>query len=250
MLDLTLPRNAPGGTAAPTDPRPLVIASGVVLAHVAVLWALHTGLAARVVELIVPAALLQVGTPTTPHAPTQPPSATPPRPAPAQARRPTPTPPMPAAAAPAPAPVLTPPSDNAPTVAPRTDSGAGSPLATATVLPSRAAPGAGIPAPATPALPQPPVFEPPSSDADYLNNPKPIYPRLSKQLREEGRVLVRVHISAEGLPEKIELAQTSGHFRLDQAALDAVAQWRFVPGKRQGVPQAMWYQVPIPFVLR
>ena len=37
--------------------------------------------------------------------------------------------------------------------------------------------------------------------------------------------------------------------RLDKAAITSVQRWRFVPGKRNGIPEAMWYIVPINFVL-
>ena len=61
--------------------------------------------------------------------------------------------------------------------------------------------------------------------------------------------LLRVFIDAEGSPQQIEIRQSSGYERLDQQALEAVRRWRFVPGKRNGVPEAMWNIVPINFVL-
>ncbi|WP_019373782.1 energy transducer TonB, partial [Melaminivora alkalimesophila] len=33
-------------------------------------------------------------------------------------------------------------------------------------------------------------------------------------------------------------------------AADTVARWRFVPGTRNGVPEAMWFVQPINFVLK
>jgi len=89
----------------------------------------------------------------------------------------------------------------------------------------------------------------PSSDADYLNNPPPAYPRMSRRLGEQGTVLVRVFINAEGRAEKADIRTTSGYPRLDDAALETVQRWRYVPGKRAGQPEAMWFNVPIRFVL-
>ena len=66
---------------------------------------------------------------------------------------------------------------------------------------------------------------------------------------EQGKVLLRVFIAADGTPQKIEVNQSSGFDRLDRQAQDAVMRWRFVPGKRNGVPESMWYLVPINFVL-
>jgi len=66
---------------------------------------------------------------------------------------------------------------------------------------------------------------------------------------EQGTVLVRVFISTEGRAEKAEIRTSSGYVRLDEAALETVQRWRFVPGKRAGQPEAMWFNVPIRFVL-
>lgn len=89
----------------------------------------------------------------------------------------------------------------------------------------------------------------PSSDADYLNNPPPAYPRMSRRMGEQGTVLVRVFITADGLADKAEVRSSSGYTRLDEAALNTVQRWRFVPGKRAGQPEAMWFNIPIRFML-
>jgi periplasmic protein TonB len=93
------------------------------------------------------------------------------------------------------------------------------------------------------------VVELPSTDADYLQNPKPVYPALSRRMGEQGRVVVRVLIGADGTAQRAEVRSSSGFERLDQAALQTVLRWRYVPGKRAGVPEAMWFNVPINFVL-
>ncbi|MEY4419747.1 MAG: hypothetical protein RLZZ498_343 [Pseudomonadota bacterium] len=89
----------------------------------------------------------------------------------------------------------------------------------------------------------------PSADADYLKNPPPPYPRASRRLSEQGTVIVRVFISTQGTPEKAEVRTSSGFPRLDQAALEAVQRWRFVPGRHSGTPEAMWFNIPVRFVL-
>ena len=89
----------------------------------------------------------------------------------------------------------------------------------------------------------------PSSSAAYLNNPTPSYPSISRRMGEQGKVLLRVLVSTSGLPEKIEIKQSSGFDRLDKAAIASVQRWKFIPGKRDGVPEAMWNIVPINFVL-
>ena len=89
----------------------------------------------------------------------------------------------------------------------------------------------------------------PSTSADYLNNPAPPYPRQSKRLGEQGTVIIRVLITPEGRAEKAEIRTSSGFLRLDETALSTVQRWRFVPGQRNGAPEAMWFNVPIRFVL-
>ncbi|RYF13541.1 MAG: energy transducer TonB, partial [Comamonadaceae bacterium] len=99
------------------------------------------------------------------------------------------------------------------------------------------------------APPAPPRIELPSTSADYLQNPQPDYPAISRRLGEEGQVMLRVLIGADGSAQQVELRRSSGYERLDRAALETVRRWRFVPGKRNGVPEAMWFNVPIHFVL-
>lgn len=89
----------------------------------------------------------------------------------------------------------------------------------------------------------------PSRDADYLNNPAPAYPAISRRLGEQGKVVIRVLIDREGKPQQGDIGQSSGYTRLDQAALRAVMSWRYVPGRRDGLVQDMWFDVPIKFAL-
>lgn len=105
------------------------------------------------------------------------------------------------------------------------------------------------PAAAAASAPAPAVV-PPSFNADYLHNPAPAYPALSRRLGEEGRVVVRVFVSVEGQAERVEMRSSSGHPRLDEVALDTVRKWKFVPAKQGDKPVAAWVLVPISFSLR
>jgi protein TonB len=93
------------------------------------------------------------------------------------------------------------------------------------------------------------LLELPSSNAAYLHNPEPDYPHLSRQRNEQGKVVVNVFIGVDGLPLNAVVKVSSGFERLDAAALSAAKAWRYVPGKRGGVPEAMWFAVPINFVM-
>jgi len=89
----------------------------------------------------------------------------------------------------------------------------------------------------------------PRFDAAYLQNPPPVYPALARRLGEQGRVLLRVMVTAEGMAERVELKASSGADRLDRAALDAVKRWRFVPARQGEQTVAAWVVVPISFSL-
>jgi protein TonB len=106
-------------------------------------------------------------------------------------------------------------------------------------------------APLAPIAPPAPVKTvQPRFDADYLDNPKPAYPPLSRRMGEEGRVVLRVQVGADGLPTDVAVQTTSGSARLDQAAFDAVRRWRFVPARRGDEAVAAGVLVPIVFSLK
>jgi len=105
------------------------------------------------------------------------------------------------------------------------------------------------PAVASPRTASTPVRTLPSASADYLDNPPPPYPPLSRRLGEQGTALVRTLISRNGRALDAVLAQSSGFDRLDQAAVQAVKQWRYRPATLDGVAQEMWFDVPVSFHL-
>jgi protein TonB len=235
---------------APTHTqRRLLIVAAVVVFHIAGLWALQSGLLRRAVETVIPVQVLAdwVEAPQPEVSPPAPAPAAQPSPANAPAPKPTPTPQATHQTAPTP-PALT--------VAEPTPNPA--PEAPSAVLAAEPQPPAWLaaasePAPAPPAPPAPPTparIELPSSNADYLDNPRPAYPALSRRLGEQGTVVVRVFIEANGKATKAEIRSSSGFERLDQSALQTVLTWRYVPGKRNGVAEAMWFNVPISFVLK
>jgi protein TonB len=212
--------------------RNAIIVISVLAFHVVFIWALQSGLLMRAAEIIVPVELLSqfVDPPS--------PKVTPAPPVP-------PTPPKPVKKAVATAPTQPAPQPLAiadPTPSPNAPTGVTTPQPT----PAPVAAAVAV-APAAPAAP--PAVQLPSSDANYLQNPKPPYPPISRRLNEQGKSIIRVMIGVDGLPKEASISKSSGFDRLDQAALTTVMRWRFVPGKRGGVPEAMWFNVPINWVL-
>jgi len=88
----------------------------------------------------------------------------------------------------------------------------------------------------------------PRFDAAYLHNPRPAYPPLSRRLGEEGRVLLRVRVGADGHPVAVDLEKSSNFERLDEAARAAVSHWRFIPSRRGS--EAVEGSVIVPIVFR
>ncbi len=92
-------------------------------------------------------------------------------------------------------------------------------------------------------------IEPPRFGVSYLNNPPPDYPAMSRRIGEEGRVLMKVLVSSEGTAQEVQIETTSGSNRLDQAAVNAVKQWRFIPAKKNNQPLSAYVLVPMKFSL-
>jgi len=93
-----------------------------------------------------------------------------------------------------------------------------------------------------------PVIEA-TGNAAYLNNPPPEYPAFAQRQGWEGLVLLRVYVLASGKPDRVEIKQSSSRNALDEAALNAVKNWTFVPSKRGNTAIDGWATVPIEFKL-
>lgn len=92
-------------------------------------------------------------------------------------------------------------------------------------------------------------MSPPRFDADYLNNPAPVYPNMSRRLREVGVVQLRVRVSPSGQPLEVQMSRSSGYARLDETARAAVQKWKFQAALRNGNAVEAWVIVPVEFSL-
>jgi protein TonB len=86
--------------------------------------------------------------------------------------------------------------------------------------------------------------------ANYLTNPKPEYPSIAKSRGWTGKVMLRVQVSPEGTANSVDVETSSGHEMLDEAAIDAVKKWKFIPAKKGETAVASAVIVPIVFSLR
>jgi len=109
----------------------------------------------------------------------------------------------------------------------------------ATIQPAAPAPAVAAPVKAAPSIP-----------ASYAaSNRKPDYPLISRRYGEQGTVMLRVYVKADGSAGEVQVKNSSGHELLDESAKSTVQGWRFNPASLDGKPIAEWYQLSIPFTL-
>jgi protein TonB len=90
---------------------------------------------------------------------------------------------------------------------------------------------------------------PADREVEPIARVQPEYPVAASRVQEEGTVLVRVEVDANGRAGDVSVARRSGSRDLDRAALDAVRQWRFRPAMRNGKAVASVAEVPVEFTL-
>ena len=186
----------------------------VVLLHVVTAYALMSGLARKVVEVVkgpLETKIIEE--------------------APKEAEQDTPPPPPPKLAPPPP-PYIPPPEVNI--MLPAATNAGPAITAVTTTKPVEAPP----PPPAPVAAPRPAVRVAPVVSAASCQ--KPVYPAASKRLEEEGTVVLRFLIDTDGQVIDSQVQTSSGFDRLDQAARSALSKCKFKPGSVDGQPEQSW----------
>jgi protein TonB len=111
-------------------------------------------------------------------------------------------------------------------------------------------------APPAPPAAAAPVFSGPSTvqagdlSAQMTSGKAPRYPIESRRKREQGTVTLLLTLGVDGRVSTISISKSSGFSRLDDAARDAVRNWRWAPTIRDGQPVLVRGVVEIPFVLK
>jgi protein TonB len=78
----------------------------------------------------------------------------------------------------------------------------------------------------------------------------PEAPAVRAALGIQGTSLLRVHVAADGRVTDIVVARSAGHADMDEAAVAAVRQWRFEPGRRGQEAVGMWVVLPVEFRIK
>ena len=112
-----------------------------------------------------------------------------------------------------------------------------------------ASPAANIPAPApapAPASQGRMGMEPadaPARTAGFASMSPPRYPPSMNT----GEVVLKVEVAADGTASGVTVDRSSGHVDLDDAAMEAARQWKFVPAYKDGKAVAGKVRVPVRF---
>jgi protein TonB len=94
------------------------------------------------------------------------------------------------------------------------------------------------------------VRTPPSTTGRGARVTKPEYPPASRRAGEEGTVTLSAYVLESGRVGEVKVVKSSGFDKLDEAAVKEVQRnWRFVPGKEDGKPVAMWHTFQVTFRL-
>jgi protein TonB len=85
------------------------------------------------------------------------------------------------------------------------------------------------------------------SGVEYIQAPQPEYPTIARRNGEQGKVMLRVLVNEKGRAERVEIQQSSGSPRLDEAARQAALRALFKPHLEDGKAIAVFAMVPINF---
>jgi TonB family protein len=82
-----------------------------------------------------------------------------------------------------------------------------------------------------------------------VNRAAPLFPPLARRVRHEGTAIFNILIDETGRVAEIETIKGVGRDDMDDAARDAVRQWTFKPGTKDGVPVKVWKIEKVAFKL-
>ena len=71
-------------------------------------------------------------------------------------------------------------------------------------------------------------------EAHPIEGIKATYPRISQRRNEEGTVVLSIEVLANGTAGNVEILESSGYQRLDEAAVKAAEKTTYSPAKRLG----------------
>jgi len=88
------------------------------------------------------------------------------------------------------------------------------------------------------------------SSPGILSRVEPTYPEQARQTGQQGTVVLKIQILASGRPGQVNVYHSSGSDLLDEAAINAVRQWRFMPATDRDSSQPIVCYTTIPVVFK
>jgi protein TonB len=80
-------------------------------------------------------------------------------------------------------------------------------------------------------------------------HPQPPYPDSALTSGEQGTIFMDLYVRPSGRISRFRVSQSSGFEDLDNAAVESVLNWRFVPAIQDGDPVSDWTTVKVVFQL-
>ncbi len=99
-----------------------------------------------------------------------------------------------------------------------------------------------------PVAPPPPRRPSIVTEGNVIHRVLPVYPPIARQIGAQGPVVLHAVIGADGAVQNLRVV-SSAHPTLNNAALAAVAQWRFRPYLLNGVPVEVEAQITVNFIM-
>jgi protein TonB len=96
--------------------------------------------------------------------------------------------------------------------------------------------------------PAPPVPE--TANMQVNRRVDPVYPASSRRAGEEGTGVFRVLVDANGRPQDVSVVTSTGHPRLDEAAMTAIKKWTFKAAMQAGQAVQSYTKVQVKFELQ
>ena len=106
--------------------------------------------------------------------------------------------------------------------------------------------GAAVAPPAGSAPPAEPIRMGPVDPPRLVSRVEPLYPEMARRARVQGVVIVETIVDRHGDVRSARVLEGLP-MGLDDAALDAVRQWRFTPATMDGRPVEVYYTVTVAF---
>lgn len=75
------------------------------------------------------------------------------------------------------------------------------------------------------------------------------YPEDALKQKIEGKVELKIFVSDKGMIEQVDVIQGTGNTSLDQAAINTVKQWEFLPALKDGKECSAILIIPFVFKL-